>query len=196
MRRVWIQEDRNCLNSKLKEQEIIRKKIDKLKETIDFKCQKCSNCCYGARIYLELDDFIYLANNIQFDKKGLNISRYKVVKYSIFDFKHISAIELKQNDDGSCYYLDKNTKECLLHTYNPLTCYAYPVIIETEIYYIKFFKVSFIKRKIVRMKHCLRERKVLKKYYKTQGNALYKKHKFEQIKKGKLTFEQDEYIKE
>jgi len=196
MRRSIIQEGRNYLNFRLKEQEILKKNIENLKNITNFKCQKCSKCCYGAKAHLELDDLIHLANNIQFDKKGLSISRYKNVKYNIFDFRYVTTIEIKENDDSSCYYLDKNTKECLLHPYNPLMCYAYPVIIDTEKYFIKFFKVGFFKRKIVRVKNCLRERKVLRKYYMTQGNVVYRKHKFQQIKKGKLTFEQDEYIKE
>tara|TARA_B110000116_G_C16611584_1_gene479664 strand:+ start:66 stop:515 length:450 start_codon:yes stop_codon:yes gene_type:complete len=96
------------------------KKIKKIKEKINFKCQGSSNCCVSRNSY----GYVYLDKN---DTKKL--SNY--VKLSIKKFLKIYCDETdgfthfkENNKNGKCQFLSK--KKCTIYNARPTQCRTWP----------------------------------------------------------------------
>ena len=100
------------------------------------QCRGCDGCCY-ERIPLTIADF-HLA-------KGLTakLTAKKETEVTLVDWLSATAeihlageaidITLKRNSDYSCYFLNKDQKECREHLYRPLVCQTHCCIPKSQI---------------------------------------------------------------
>lgn len=120
--------------TKMDTYELMRKKIDILKESDGFECYKCGSCCHGPRNPITGLDVEYMK------EKGVDLSGI-IIEGNRYNLRR----ELR-TIDHCCYYFDKKSNLCKIHPYNPMLCYTYPFVVNVDSDYFYF-------------KLCLREQK-------------------------------------
>jgi len=115
--------------------ELMRKKIDILKESDGFECYKCGSCCRGPKNPITRLDLEYMK------EKGVDLSGIIVEGNGYYKTRKLQTI------DYCCYYFDKKSNLCKIHPYNPMLCYTYPFVVNVDSNYFVF-------------KLCLREQNI------------------------------------
>ena len=114
--------------------ELMRKKIDILKELDGFKCYRCGFCCHGPKNPITGLDVEYMK------EKGVDLNGIIVEGNGYYIRRELRTI------DHCCYYFDKKSNLCKIHPYNPMLCYTYPLVVNVDLNDLYF-------------KLCLREQK-------------------------------------
>ena len=86
-----------------------------------FACSGCGACCAGSPGYVLLseNDASALASHF-----GITIIDFAIKYCRLVDLGFDTVISLKENEDYSCIFLEKNL--CSIYTARPLQCRTYP----------------------------------------------------------------------
>ncbi|MBA7538265.1 hypothetical protein ES705_30539 [subsurface metagenome] len=100
--------------------ELMRKKIDILKESDGFECYRCGSCCHGPKNPITILDVEYMK------EKGVDLSGIIVEGNGYYKTRELRTI------DHCCYYFDKKSNLCKIHPYIPMLCYTYPLVVNVS----------------------------------------------------------------
>ncbi|MHA1821785.1 MAG: YkgJ family cysteine cluster protein [Promethearchaeota archaeon] len=164
--------------------------VEEIREGFYFKCHECGNCCTGkdeGYVFVYKEDILNISNfyNMhpsEFVKKYCEIIE---TEYRVFDDNltptpkkiFIPSIVLKQDqEDGSCIFLNKETKKCKIYDVRPKQCRTWPVWYN-----------------IMTKKSCLKDAKKKCMGIHDKSGTLIKVEEINQILKEEIIFEK-EYI--
>jgi uncharacterized protein len=97
----------------------------KSQDSLPFACTECGKCCQreGGNVYMNREEFTAAAAYLQMDETTF-VRKYS--KHVLYDETgEVSWIHFS-SDNGSCVFLDAETKHCIIHDVKPIQCRTYP----------------------------------------------------------------------
>jgi len=112
-------------------QEYPMDKLVSIIQEVGFECDLCARCCTR-----EFNDHVFLLTADTKRVKDISPDSLEPAPYYELCDQHgrfyVSGYALKAKEDGSCIFLDNNSKRCSIYDKRPTICRLYPYMLHRE----------------------------------------------------------------